>query len=239
MFNGSSGTPTAVPDGPHLIERTACGDETALGQLYDIFSADVFGVAVRILRDSSLAEDATQETFVAVWRNAAYFRPDLASARTWITAIARHRSIDMLRRRGSRPIEVSLDGVTGPLGTDVWTEVARRLDREAMVAILARLPETQRRAIELAYVRGLTHVEIAMETGAPLGTVKSRVRLGLVGLRKMVHENAAPPGAAETARNIRTTAARSARAASPAMSLSNFEPRSTLRPVVWPLAPLA
>ena len=177
-------------NGAGLLEQLAFGDEAALSQLYDLFSADVFGVAVRILRDRSLAEDATQETFLSVWRNAASFTPKRGSVRTWILVIARRRSIDLLRSRGSVPGDLDLVGATREGDMDVFSAVTHRLNRHAMSAMLYTLPKTQRRAIELAYFLGLTQVEIARETAAPLGTVKSRVRLGLESIRRQVEASA-------------------------------------------------
>lgn len=184
----------AVPDldrldATRLLERVAIGDARALEQLYDRFASDAFGMAVRVLRDRSLAEDAVQETFVGVWRNAARFRPELATARTWILAIARNRSIDIVRKRRGIPIELTSDVAGGP---DPWAEITQRLDRLVILELMGRLSDPQRRAIESAFLLGWTHAEIASATGAPVGTVKSRVRLGLLALRRMLEEMPPP-----------------------------------------------
>ena len=145
----------------------------------------MYGLAMRITRDPALAQDAVQEAFVGIWRYAARYTAGRSSVRTWMLSITHHRAIDIVRRR--RPanplpeIETADPALTAP---DVWPEVARTLDRAAVSAAIAELPEAQREAIQLAYFVGLTQVEIADRTGAPLGTVKSRVRLGLLALRR-------------------------------------------------------
>jgi RNA polymerase sigma-70 factor, ECF subfamily len=178
------------PEGVRLLRLVANGDKAALGAFYDLYAGDVFGVALRMLRDRSLAEDAMQETFISVWRNAAHYRPEIASMRTWVVMVARRRAIDILRNRRSRAVELELDQALLPVaGTDVWTDVARLLDQDSMATLLARLPAEQRTVIELAFMNGLSHVEIAHETGATLGTVKGRARLGLRAIRRMAIED--------------------------------------------------
>jgi RNA polymerase sigma-70 factor (ECF subfamily) len=171
-----------------LIERLArATDQLALAELYERYQAVMYGLAVRITRDEALAQDAVQEAFVGVWRNAARYAAGRASLRTWLLSITHHRAIDLLRRR--RPTvelpaaETNVAALSVP---DVWPEVSRTLDRAHVRAALAMLPAAQREAIELAYFSGLTQVEIAQQTGAPLGTVKSRVRLGLQQLRALL-----------------------------------------------------
>lgn len=170
------------------LQRIAAGDSGGVADIYDRHSAVVFGLAMRIANDRAIAEDVVQETFVSVWRCASGFDPAKASARTWILTIAHHRAVDAVRRR-RRPV-ISLNGdedgapVWAPAGPDVWPEVCARLDGAAVRLALAELPHVQRRTIELAYFGGMTQQEIAETTGAPLGTVKSRVRLGLSGLRR-------------------------------------------------------
>jgi RNA polymerase sigma-70 factor (ECF subfamily) len=184
----ADGGRTAEPSDEALLERLAAGtDERALSDLYDRYQAQMYGLALRITRDPALAQDAVQEAFVGVWRNAAKYAADRSSVRTWILSIAHHRAIDAIRRR--RPttelpeIETGHPALTAP---DVWREVAQTLDRDIVDAALAGLPDAQREAIQLAYFEGLTQVEIADRTGAPLGTVKSRVRLGLLQMRRVL-----------------------------------------------------
>ena len=182
----ANGEHSSGPSDEALLERLAGGaDESALSDLYDRYQAQMYGLAMRITRDPALAQDAVQEAFVGVWRNAARYALGRSSVRTWMLSIVHHRAIDIVRRR--RPaaalpeMETADPELTAP---DVWPEVAQTLDRAAVTAAMAGLPDAQREAIQLAYFEGLTQVEIADRTGAPLGTVKSRVRLGLLQMRR-------------------------------------------------------
>ena len=184
--NAAGGGRAAEPSDEALLERLAVGtDERALSDLYDRYQAQMYGLALRITRDPALAQDAVQEAFVGVWRNAARYSVGRSTVRTWMLSIAHHRAIDIVRRR--RPtselpeVETADPALTAP---DVWREVAQTLDRDTVAAALAGLPDAQREAIQLAYFEGLTQVDIADRTGAPLGTVKSRVRLGLLQMRR-------------------------------------------------------
>ncbi|MEA2622139.1 MAG: hypothetical protein QOH61_1049 [Chloroflexota bacterium] len=157
----------------------------AVGLLYDHFAGDVLAVALRLTRDRALAEDVVQETFLGVWRNAGQYRASVGTPRTWILTIARYRAIDLLRRRSRNPAdELVPDAPNLPSVPDIWGDVVTRLDRDLIASAFTKLSAPQRRAIELAYFRGLTHREIAAATATPLGTVKSRVRLGLLALRQ-------------------------------------------------------
>ena len=157
----------------------------ALATLYDRHQSAAYALALRMTGHSDLAEDVLQEAFLGAWRNAARYSRERGSVRTWLLAIVRHRAIDAIRSRGARPDTRALDAAHPEFVVpDVWPEVARRLDREHVVRALADLPEIQREAIELAYFGGLTQTEIAERTGAPLGTVKTRVRNGLLALRR-------------------------------------------------------
>ena len=183
--------PADRSDEKDLLDRVGRQDAGALEQLYDRFAADAFGMAIRVLRDRSLAEDALQETFMGIWRNAARYRADMGSPRGWIIAIARNCSIDILRKRRGVTVELTPGITRGLPGPDLWAEVSERLDRTMLLEFMALLPDPQRRAIELAYLNGLTHTEIAVATGIPLGTIKSRVRSGLLALRRMIELAAA------------------------------------------------
>jgi len=171
-----------------LIDRVASADQAAISELYDRYQAVMYGLATRITRDAALAEDVVQEAFVGIWRNAAVYSGGRASVRTWVLSITHHRAIDAVRRR--RPT-TNLPDADQPqtqslVVPDVWPEVARHLDADAIRAAMAGLPDLQREAIEMAYFGGLTQHEIAAQTDAPLGTVKSRVRLGLLQLRRLM-----------------------------------------------------
>jgi RNA polymerase sigma-70 factor (ECF subfamily) len=171
-----------------LLERLAAGtDERALSDLYDRYQAQMYGLAMRITRDPALAQDAVQEAFLGVWRNAGRYAAARSSVRTWMLSIAHHRAIDIVRRR--RPTSALPETDAGPAepaltAPDVWSEVAQSLDSATVKSAMAALPEAQREAIQLAYFDGLTQVEIADRTSTPLGTVKSRVRLGLLAMRR-------------------------------------------------------
>ena len=179
--------PDARPDellDETLLKEAASGRHEAVAALYDRYRSDAYAVALRITGRPSDAQDAMQDAFLAVWRSAGAYAPERGSVAAWLLSIVRHRSIDRIRRRRATE-ELPDDDAPPPqlVRPDVWPEVAARLDRDAIRAALGALPHTQREAIELAYFGGLTQREIADRTGAPLGTVKGRVRLGLLGLR--------------------------------------------------------
>ena len=145
-----------------------------------------YSIAYRITSDASLAEDVVQEAFLGAWRNAGKYVEGRGSVKTWLLSIVHHRAVDAVRRR--RPTselpereDFSPAALTLP---DVWAEVAGRLDSDEVRAALDRITPVQREAIELAYFSGLTQQEIAERTGTPLGTVKSRMRLGLLAMRR-------------------------------------------------------
>lgn len=173
--NGESTT-----DG-ELLARIAARDDSALGVLYDRYGGLAFGLAYRVLRDRGQAEDIVQEAFLSVWRRAATFDARKGSARGWLMSIVHNAAID--RRRGRfrhQQDEVDIEDHAWRLADDdVWEDVSRRLDREQVRQALAQIPNEQRETLELAYFGGLTQAEIAEQTGEPLGTVKSRARLGL------------------------------------------------------------
>jgi RNA polymerase sigma-70 factor (ECF subfamily) len=146
----------------------------------------MYGLAMRITGDDAAAQDAVQDAFVSIWRNASRFDAQRATARSWMLSIAHHRAIDAVRRR--RPLGELPDPATGSLPPalvrpDVWTEVVARLDAATVRRALDRLSTVQREVLELAYFGGLTQHDIAARTATPLGTVKSRARLGLLALR--------------------------------------------------------
>jgi RNA polymerase sigma-70 factor (ECF subfamily) len=177
--------PSDEPD-PVVLDRIAAGDLRALEVLYDRYEKMAYSLALRITTETSAAEDVVQDAFLGAWRNAGLYVPGRGSVKTWLLSIVHHRAIDAIRRR--RPTSELPDRDDAPPigGTvpDVWPEVAANLDRTAVHAALGGLPEVQRVAIQLAYFGGLTQTEIANRTGAPLGTVKSRMRLGLLALRR-------------------------------------------------------
>ena len=174
-----------------LLERLATrADTEALSELYDRYQALMYGLAMRITNDAQLAQDAVQEAFVGVWRNAGRYSAGRASVRTWILSITHHRAIDLIRRRRATvPLPEAGETVAAALTVpDLWPEVSRSMDSDTVRDAMAQLPEAQRQAIELAYFHGLTQLEIAERTQSPLGTIKSRVRLGLRTLRRHLEE---------------------------------------------------
>lgn len=175
-----------------LLERLAAGtDQSALSELYDRYQAAMYGLAMRITNDPALAQDAVQEAFVGVWRNAGRYSVGKASVRTWMLSITHHRAIDIVRRRRPTVQLPETETVDESLRVpDVWAEVVRAVDGHAVRQAMSTLSGAQRESIEMAYFEGLTQAEIADKAGIPLSTVKSRVRLGLLQLRKVLEEPA-------------------------------------------------
>jgi RNA polymerase sigma-70 factor, ECF subfamily len=182
--------PWASSDDDALLAAIQGRDDAALAALYDRYGRLAFGLAYRMLGERGAAEDVVQEAFLNVWRRAAGFQLGRGSARSWLMSIVHNLAID--RRRGRQRhawTDVALDDVDAALETDeddAFATVAQAIEAERVQAVLRELPEEQREAIVLAYFAGLTHQEIAEETGAPLGTVKSRMRLGLRRMRTLL-----------------------------------------------------
>jgi RNA polymerase sigma factor (sigma-70 family) len=170
-----------------LVALAARSEQPALAELYDRFGRPAYGLALRILRDETLAEDAVQDAFLAVWRTAARFVPERGKASTWILTLVHRRSVDLVRREQRRRTD-SLDpgreprDAAPPLDEEAWL----RLQRERVQQALRQLPDQQREAIELAYYGGFTQSELAERLGQPLGTIKSRMFLGLGRLRELL-----------------------------------------------------
>jgi RNA polymerase sigma-70 factor (ECF subfamily) len=168
-----------------LLEAVQRQDEAAIEALYDRYGRICFALAYRIVNDYGVAEDVVQDAFVRVWRQAGSYTSGRGSVKNWLLSIVHHRAIDVLRSRGDRPRrDLPLDSAEMmPANADVWREVSRSLERDTVRAALATLPDAQRETIELAYFGGYTYVEIAELMDVPLGTVKSRMRLGLEHMR--------------------------------------------------------
>jgi len=168
------------------LKRIAGGQLDALEELYDRYRSMAYSISLRITADATLAEDVVQDAFLGAWRNAERYAAGRGSVKTWLFSIVHHRAVDAVRRR--RPTtELPGHEQVPPLALtlpDVWPEVSAGLDREAVRAALDGLSDVQRHAIELAYFRGLTQQEISERTDTPLGTVKSRMRLGLLAMRR-------------------------------------------------------
>jgi RNA polymerase sigma-70 factor (ECF subfamily) len=167
-----------------LVSRS---DETALAELYDRFGRVAYGLALRVLRDATLAEDAVQDAFLAVWRTADRFVPERGKASTWLLTLVHRRAVDAVRREERRRTE-PLDPADEPVG-DATDDVAwLRFERERVQDALATLPDQQRETLELAYYGGYTQSELAERLGQPLGTIKSRMFAGLSRLRELLAE---------------------------------------------------
>ena len=169
-----------------VLVRLADGELDALEDLYDRYKTMAFSIAYRITNDTTMAEDVVQDAFLGAWRNAARYVEGRGSVKTWLLAIVHHRAIDAIRRRRPTTELPDLELPPPPAFTlpDVWAEVASGLDADTVREALGVLSDVQREAIELAYFGGLTQQEIADRTGTPLGTVKSRMRLGLLAMRR-------------------------------------------------------
>ena len=170
-----------------LVALVNRGNERALAELYDRFGRTAYSVALRILRDQALAEDAVQEAFLTVWRTASRYMPERAKASTWILTMVHHRAVDLVRREERRRTE-PMDDVPEALGASTEEIAWLCLQREQVREALARLPDPQREAIELAYYGGFTQSELADRLGEPLGTIKSRMFAGLNRLRDLLSE---------------------------------------------------
>ena len=164
-----------------LVSAIRSGNEQAMGELYDLYSGLVYSVALRVLGDRAAAEDVLQEVFMRLWRNPQVFDSSRGSLPAWLAVIARHRAIDSLRKR--RP-ETDWNDVFLSIEPDLSGDAERRRAIEKVHELLKTMPAPQRLALEMAFFEGLTHAEIAEKVGDPLGTVKTRIRTGLLALRQ-------------------------------------------------------
>jgi RNA polymerase sigma-70 factor (ECF subfamily) len=154
-----------------------------MGSLYDRYSSVVYAVALRVLGDTGAAEDVLQEVFLQLWRNPSAFDAGRGNLGPWLAVIARNRAIDSLRKR--RP-ETDFEDVVVSVTPDMASEAEKSRVLSKVRSALGEMPASQRTALEMAYFEGLTHTEIAAKTGEPLGTVKTRIRAGLLALRKCI-----------------------------------------------------
>ena len=172
---------TASNEDLALLERIRRGDQLAMAEVFDKYGRAVYSVALRILKDSGHAEDVMQEIFFQIWRNSESFVQGRGSLGAWLVVVARNRSIDMLRRR--KPTD-SVDDVVLAAPFNLAADAEHNAVMEKVHKVLQELPAEQQRSMELAFFEGLSHSEIAEKTGDPLGTVKTRIRLALITLRK-------------------------------------------------------
>lgn len=168
-----------------LLGQIAQGDQGAFAEFYELTSRRVFGMARRVLIDTELSEDTTQEVFLQVWQNASRFNPDAGSPLAWLMTISHRRAVDKVRssqsatdreaKYGASSQEIDHDSVSD--------EVGSRLEAEAVVRCLATLTDTQQESVRLAYYGGLTYREVAEKLNAAVPTIKSRIRDGLIRLK--------------------------------------------------------
>ena len=170
-----------------LVALVARSADSALAELYDRYGRVAYGLALRILRDAALAEDAVQDGFLAVWRTAPQFVPERGKASSWILTLVHRRAVDLVRREERRrgdPLDGVADATSGGADEAAWLALERTRVQEA----LRKLPDGQREALELAYYGGFTQSELAERLGEPLGTIKSRMFNGLRALRGLLEE---------------------------------------------------
>ena len=177
-------------DDAALIARILSRDQGALLLLYERYGSQVYSLTLRVLRDPMLAEEATQDTFVKVWNKGEQWDPYKGRLSSWLLTIARFTAIDRLRREQRHSTQAmdlldalpSLEASYGRVGDRLWQ------DGQLLRSLMAQLPEEQAQVIELAFFQGMTHSELAQHLDWPLGTVKTRVRLGLQKLRALWRE---------------------------------------------------
>lgn len=182
--NPNAPAPRSLVDGAEdsrLLSAIQSGNQDAMASFFDRYSGLVYSVAMRVLNDSGEAEDVMQEIFIQVWQDPGKFVAGRGSLGGWLVVVARNRAIDKLRRR--KPTDpVELFALPSSVNLDRESERAILLERVRRV--MAGLPMEQRKSVELAFFDGLSHSEIAAKTGEPLGTVKTRIRLALIAIRR-------------------------------------------------------
>lgn len=172
-----------------LLHAIARGDEQSLASLYDRYRLILFSLILRILHSRPEAEDVLQDVFIQVWKRAADYDQSRGRAFTWLATLARSRAIDRLRALASRQrtADESIEGATDSV-SDAAADTFKSEQREVVRDALEALPPEQRQTLVLAYFEGLTQTEIAGRLGAPLGTVKTRMRSGMIKLRELLGE---------------------------------------------------
>ncbi|MFD9002570.1 sigma-70 family RNA polymerase sigma factor [Streptomyces sp. NPDC059582] len=177
--------PSPRPDLEELLSMVALGDQGAFATLYDAVASPVLGVVRSVLRDLAQSEEVAQDVLVEVWRTAPRYRPDRGTAVNWILTLAHRRAVDRVRSAeaaAAREHRAALLDRMPPYD-EVTEQVEAQLEREQVRRCLGTLTEIQRQAVTLAYYRGLTYRQVAEDLALPLGTVKTRLRDGLIRLR--------------------------------------------------------
>lgn len=172
------------------IGQAAAGDQAALKRLYQAESSRLFGIALKILRERSAAQDALQDSFVSVWQRARQFDGTRGSARTWLAAIVRHRALDLARARGRESLSDDPGLGDEAVTDDPLERIAASADAARLRDCLGGLEEKNRSSIVLAFVDGLSHAQVAERLALPLGTVKAWIRRGLMSLRACMEGSA-------------------------------------------------
>ncbi|HYM53012.1 MAG TPA: sigma-70 family RNA polymerase sigma factor [Candidatus Dormibacteraeota bacterium] len=190
-----TGDPTQAIDDAVLAERISSGDREALGALYDRYAAMAMGIAFRVVRDRAQAEDVVHDAFVAAWQKIGRFEPSRGTVRAWLMTIVRNRAIDRIRTiRPSLEVEAADQQSLLRTGANpTWDEAVEHLSANQLRLAVAKLPDEQRTAVELAFFRGHTYREIAEITGVPQGTASGRLRLALAKLRESLQLTDAAP----------------------------------------------
>ncbi|GGW16313.1 RNA polymerase sigma factor SigK [Streptomyces capoamus] len=177
--------PAAKPDLQQLIHAVGLGDQEAFAAVYDAVAGSVLGVARAVLRDQAQSEEVAQEVLVEVWRTAPRYRPERGTAINWILTLAHRRAVDRVRSAEAAAARDAKAALLEhqPAYDEVTEQVENRLEQEQVRRCLRTLTELQRQSVTLAYYRGLTYREVAEALALPLGTVKTRLRDGLIRLR--------------------------------------------------------
>ena len=162
------------------------GDQTSVAELYERYGGAAYGLAFRITNDGTLAEDVVQDAFVSVWKQCGRFDAGRGQVRSWLLTIVHHKAIDAVRRRTNRAERALPEGPEEFVAAQGRPEeiAEMTMDAAAVREAVAQIPDDQRTTITLAYFEGMTHVEIAERMQVPLGTVKSRLRIGLEKMRE-------------------------------------------------------
>ena len=170
-----------------LAHRLCVGDDAALGELYDLHSGFVFGLALRVIGDKQAAEDVTQEVFVRFWEDPSRYQPDRGTLRAFLGTLTHRRSVDFIRREEARRRRETKTTLEPHYVTAVDDGAMRSFTAEKVRDAVALLPPAQREALELAYFQGHTYRQVAETLGIPEGTAKSRLRLGLQRIAELLH----------------------------------------------------
>jgi RNA polymerase sigma-70 factor, ECF subfamily len=173
-----------------LMARIVARDERAVEALYERYSGPLYSLAYQVTQAERFAQDVVQEVFIALWRDASRFDPARGSVAPWLFSLARHKAIDLVRREANvrkrtADVDLEFEPATDDVDREVWLNIQRERVREAV----EELSPIQREALELAFFRGLTHVEVSEELGIPLGTAKTRIRSALLRMRDILGDS--------------------------------------------------